>query len=104
VGSPRRKAGWNFWNYPSPEGVIGIDAFGSTIDTALQKGLFQKSGNWYVHPEFPGGKLNGGAQVKSFLRENPDLAEAIRRDLVMREFNKVGNIMEAKETLADVAS
>lgn len=103
VGSPRRKAGWNYWNYTSPNGVLGIDTFQATVDAALQGGFFEKTGNWYLHDSFPGGKLNGGNQVVTFLRNTPDVMEDVRRGLVMQAYNTKGNIMEERETLADAA-
>lgn len=101
VGAPRRKAGWNYWNYPSPSGVVGIDTFQATVDSALQGGLFEKAGAWYRHDSFPGGKLNGGVAVTNFLRENADVMEEVRRELVMKAYNERGNVMEERETLAD---
>lgn len=102
VGAPRRKAGWNYWNYRSPAGVMGIDTFQATVDSALQSGLFEKAGAWYRHASFPDGKLNGGVKVTEFLRENPNVMEDVRRELVMKAYNERGNVMEAdRETLAD---
>lgn len=104
VGAPRRKAGWNYWNYPSPNGVVGIDTFQSLVDAALQGELFERAGAWYRHDAFPDGKLNGGVAVTNFLRENPTVMEEIRRELVMKAFKTKGNIMEVgeREVLADV--
>ena len=102
VGAPKRRAGWNYWNVPSPEGIVGIDAFGAFVDVALQKSAFKKAGNWYYHESFPDGKLNGGVAVTSFLRGRPDIVEEIRRDLVMQEFKTAGNVMEEREVLVDV--
>jgi len=103
VGSPRRKAGWNYWNYKSPAGVLGIDTFQATVDAALQSGVFEKAGAWYRHDVFPGGKLNGGVAVTNFLRENPSVMEQLRRGLVMQAYSDRGSVMEepVRETLAD---
>lgn len=94
VGAPRRKAGWNYWNYKSPNGVVGIDTFQSLIDAALQGGAFESSGSWYRHESFPSGKLQGGSAVASFLRENPNVAEEVRLGLITNAYEKKGNIME----------
>lgn len=102
VGSPRRAAGWNYWNYQSPDGVLGIDRFQALVDAALQGNAFERAGAWYRHPSFPDGKLNGGVAVTNFLRENPDVMEEVRRDLIMQAYKEKGNIMEERETLADV--
>lgn len=103
VGAPRRKAGWNYWNYMSPDGVLGIDTFQSTVDVALQRGVFRKAGNWYYHDEFPDGKLNGVAAVTAYLRENDSLAEEVRRIAVLKAYNNEGDVMQddAREVLAD---
>lgn len=104
VGSPRRAAGWNYWNFPSPNGVIGIDTFQDTVDVALRQGMFERRGAWYYSDLFPDGKLNGGVAVTDFLRTNDDVMEEVRRKLVMDAYQKQGNIMEAeeREVLADV--
>lgn len=102
VGAPRRKAGWNYWNFPSPDGVVGIDVFQDAVDCALRQGVFRKAGAWYYHDAFPDGKLNGGVAVSKFMRENPSLMAQIRKDLVMQAFNSFGNVMEEeRETLAE---
>lgn len=105
VGSPRRGAGWNYWNYASPNGVLGIDTFQDTVDVALRMGAVAKAGSWYRHEEFPDGRLQGGLAVTEFLRDNPDVMNDIKKDLVMRAYNKVGNIMDeekSNEVLTDV--
>lgn len=102
VGAPRRGAGWNYWNYPSPHGVIGIDTFQDTVDVALRMGAIQRAGAWYRHDTFPDGKLNGGQAVSDFLRDHPDAMEQMRRDLVIKAYNSEGSIMdEGREVLAD---
>jgi recombination protein RecA len=97
VGSPRRKAYWNYWNYKSPEGIIGIDTVGAVIDTALQRGLFEKKGSWYMHDSFPEGKLQGGAAVVNFLRNNDQKVEELRRALVLDAWNTEGSVMQEEE-------
>jgi recombination protein RecA len=98
VGQPRRAAGWNFWNYPSPNGVVGIDTFQDTVDTALRWGVFEQAGAWYRSDLFPDGKLQGGAAVVNFLRENPQLMEEVRQKLVAKAYTKQTT---EKETLVD---
>jgi len=103
VGSPRRRAGWNYWNYLSPDGVIGIDTFQDTIDVALRQDVFKSSGSWYYHEAFPDGKLQGGQKVIDFLRNDPDLTKKVRQQLVLNAYND-GNIMaeeESREVLTD---
>jgi recombination protein RecA len=102
VGSPRRKAGWNYWDYPSPNGVIGIDTFQDTVDVALRMGTLERRGAWFYNDNFPNGKLNGGVAVTNFLRESPDFMEEVRKQMVINAFHSNGNIMEdTREVLAD---
>jgi recombination protein RecA len=102
VGAPRRSASWNYWNYQSPDGVLGIDIFQDAVDCALRYGAVRKTGSWFQSDDFPDGKLHGGDKVVDFFRAHPELFEKIRRDLVMQAFNKQGNIMEEeRETLVD---
>lgn len=98
VSPPNQKTGWNFWNYPSPYDAVGIDLTQDAIDCALRMGMFRKGGAWYYHDSFPEGKLQGGASVSAFLRENPTLLESMRRDLVMQAFNSQ---TKEKEVLTD---
>lgn len=106
VGAPRRRAGWNYWNYPSPHGVLGIDTFQNTVDVALQRGAIEKRGGWYYHDEFPDGKLNGGPAVTNFLRENEPVMQDIRQVLVLDAYRNDGDVMQddAREVLADTVS
>lgn len=105
VGAPRRVAGWNYWNFPSPNGVVGIDTFQDTVDVALRAGMFDRRGAWYYSDLFPDGKLNGGVAVTNFLRDNADVMEDVRRKLVMQAYNTQGNIMEEeREVLTDVTA
>lgn len=87
VGSPNKTVGWNFWNYPSPDGVIGIDILQNAIDSALQFRTIEQGGSWYKHESFPDGKLQGQESVSAFLKENPAILEEIRREFVMSVFN-----------------
>jgi len=94
VGAPRRFAGWNYWNYPSPDGVIGIDTFQDTVDVALRQNVFRASGTWYYHDDFPDGKLQGGQKVIDFLRINPSLMKEVRQQLVMQAYHTTGSVMD----------
>ncbi len=87
VGQPRRAAGWNYWNYPSPEGTVGIDTFQDAVDVALRRGVFEKAGAWYRHESFPEGKLQGGAAVTNFLRKNPEVMNEVKTKLVREAYD-----------------
>jgi recombination protein RecA len=106
VGAPRRAAGWNYWDYRSPDGVLGIDTFQDTVDVALRRGMFERRGAWFYSDVFPDGKLNGGVAVSNFLRANPDVMTDVRKELVMKAYNNEGNVMdeEAREVLTDAVT
>ncbi len=94
VGSPRRSAGWNFWNYETAGHRYGFDRFQDILDTSLQTGVIQQGGAWFRHPDFPDGKLQGKDKVIEFLQANPDKIEELRRNMVLAAYNTAGNIME----------
>lgn len=101
VAAAHQRTGWNFWHYPSPEGVIGIDVLQNAIDAALQFGIIERGGAWYKHELFPEGKLMGASNVIDFLKADTNAAETIRRELVMSVYHS-DEETSARETLADV--
>ena len=55
----------------------GISREGSLIDVGVEQGLIRKSGAWYT---YEGDQLGQGKEnVRSFLRDNPDLADEIEK-------------------------
>jgi recombination protein RecA len=94
VGSPRRSAGWNFWNYETPENEYGFDRVQDIIDTSLQSGAIRKSGAWLYHDDFPDGKLQGKPALKEFILKEPKVIETLRRDMVTKAYNTIGNVMD----------
>jgi recombination protein RecA len=53
----------------------GISKYGDLIDVGVEAGIIEKSGSWYSHA---GERIGQGREnVKRFLRENPDLFEAM---------------------------
>jgi recombination protein RecA len=87
AGAPNQKATYMFWNYPSPEGVIGIDRAQEVIDLALRLDVIERAGAYYRHDSFPDGQLQGKEAVGAFLRTNQDAFEAIRTDLMEIAFS-----------------
>ena len=57
----------------------GIDLAGELLDLGVEAGLLDKSGSWYSYGEEKLG--NGREACKSYLREHPDLLEAIHDQL-----------------------
>lgn len=104
VGAPNRQAAWNFWNFPSPDGIVGIDTTQDIIDLAMRTNIIKRAGAWYQHDEFPDGKINGGKGVTEFLRENQDALEQIRKEVVTHGI--VSNSQQdssVREVLTDAA-
>ncbi|CAN5199995.1 intein-containing recombinase RecA [soil metagenome] len=57
----------------------GISREGSLIDVGVEQGIVRKSGAWYT---YEGDQLGQGKEnVRSFLRDNPDLADEIEKKL-----------------------
>src|SRR5256714_8769695 len=57
----------------------GISREGSLIDVGVEQGLVKKSGAWYT---YEGDQLGQGKEnVRSFLRDNPDLANEIEKKI-----------------------
>jgi recombination protein RecA len=55
----------------------GISREGSLIDVGVEQGLIKKSGAWYTYESDQLGQ--GKENVRSFLRDNPDLADEIEK-------------------------
>jgi recombination protein RecA len=57
----------------------GISREGSLIDVGVDQGLIKKSGAWYT---YEGDQLGQGKEnVRSFMRDNPDLADEIEKKI-----------------------
>jgi recombination protein RecA len=57
----------------------GISREGSLIDMGVEHGLIRKSGAWYT---YDGDQLGQGKEnARSFLRDNPDLANEIEKKI-----------------------
>src|ERR1700742_1919187 len=57
----------------------GISREGSLIDVGVEQGIVKKSGAWYT---YEGDQLGQGKEnVRSFLRDNPDLADEIEKKI-----------------------
>jgi recombination protein RecA len=55
----------------------GISREGSLIDVGVEQGLVRKAGAWYT---YDGEQLGQGKEnVRTFLRENPDVADEIEK-------------------------
>ena len=88
VGYPNVNTAWNFWNQPSPEGLVGIDVLQDVIDTSLQRGKIERGGKYYKNDLFPGGRIDGKDETRQWLAEHPEVVASLRRELVMEEYEK----------------
>ncbi|MDO4908478.1 MAG: recombinase RecA [Corynebacterium sp.] len=71
----------------------GISREGSIIDLGVEMGVIKKSGSWFT---FEGDQLGQGREkVRTYLKENPELADAIE-DRIFREA-KVGKYANAED-------
>jgi recombination protein RecA len=57
----------------------GISREGSLIDVGVEQGLIRKSGAWYTYDSDQLGQ--GKENVRTFLRDNPDLADEIEKKI-----------------------
>jgi recombination protein RecA len=71
---------------------VGISREGSLIDLGVEQGIVRKSGAWYT---YNGDQLGQGKEnARSFLRENPDLANEIEKQI--KEKLGIGPRMDAE--------
>jgi protein RecA len=69
----------------------GISREGSLVDMGVEHGLVRKSGAWYT---YEGDQLGQGKEnARSFLRDNPDLADEIEKRI--KEKLGVGAVLDA---------
>jgi recombination protein RecA len=70
----------------------GISREGSLIDLGVEQGIVRKSGAWYT---YNGDQLGQGKEnARSFLRENPDLANEIEKQI--KEKLGIGPVLDAE--------
>jgi recombination protein RecA len=77
---------------------IGISREGSLIDMGVEQGIVRKSGAWYT---YEGDQLGQGKEnARSFLRDNPDLANEIEKRI--KEKLGVGPRLDAPTAAVEV--
>jgi recombination protein RecA len=79
----------------------GISKVGELLDLGATAGVVEKSGSWY---SYNGERIGQGREnAKSFLRQNPDVADAIEAAIRANAgliASKIGNISETSEAEA----
>jgi recombination protein RecA len=74
----------------------GISREGSLIDVGVEQGIVRKSGAWYT---YDGEQLGQGKEnVRTFLKENPDLADEI--DLKIKQKLGIGVAVDPADEIA----
>jgi recombination protein RecA len=76
----------------------GISRHGEIVDLGVKQGLIEKAGSWYSYNENRIGQ--GKDNVRSFLKENPDIADEIEaqiREKLMPSVADESSPKEAKE-------
>ncbi|MCW2613676.1 MAG: recA protein, partial [Frankiales bacterium] len=74
---------------------VGISREGSLVDMGVEHGIVRKSGAWYT---YEGDQLGQGKEnARSFLRDNPDLADEIEKRI--KEKLGVGAVLDADADL-----
>jgi recombination protein RecA len=69
----------------------GISREGSLVDVGVEQGIVRKSGAWYT---YEGDQLGQGKEnARSFLRDNPDLANEIEKRI--KEKLSIGPVLDA---------
>jgi len=70
----------------------GVSKVGELIDLGVKAGVVEKSGSWYSHDSQRIGQ--GRENAKTFLKENPDVADAIERAIRQNAGLIAENILE----------
>ena len=79
---------------------VGISREGSLVDVGVEQGIVRKSGAWYT---YEGDQLGQGKEnVRTFLRDNPDLADEIEKKV--KEKLGVGPTLDAPAAEAPAAA
>jgi recombination protein RecA len=77
----------------------GISAEGDILDLTATAGIVEKSGSWY---SYNGERIGQGRdQAKTYLKENPKLAEELRNKILTA--NGIGKLLMTQESGAAVA-
>ncbi len=76
-----KQAVFTHFHIKTDEYPFGIDYFSDIFNIAKVSGVLSGSG-WLKHEVFPGGKINGAAAAKDFLRDNPKALEKVTADVL----------------------
>lgn len=80
-------AKFDFYHIRTDEYGFGIDKAADLVSVGKVSGVFGVAGAWLEHPAFPKGKLNGQAAVAKFVKEQPEVLDIIRKDVVAQMLN-----------------
>ncbi len=96
-----KAAEFDFYNIMTEEyGVLGVDHVADVVNTAKVAGLLKKNGSWLESDLFPSGKLQGIPKARKFFRENPEVYDIVREQVMAI---MIANELEAGEANAKKA-
>ena len=75
VGPPNLSGQYDFYYQGE---VLGVDHVGETLDVAEMCGAVEKGGAWYT---VEGERLQGRAKAVQYLRDNPEVVEALQEKI-----------------------
>jgi recombination protein RecA len=95
LAAPKQVANWQFI-HDEVEGLpFGIDKVGEIIDLALRLDVVERAGAMYRHELFPDGQIKGKDATIDFIRNNDEVFEALRKEVMKLAANQA----EGTETL-----
>ena len=65
----------------------GISYLADIVNTGLSQGIVKKAGSWFQYEDKKLGQGMEGA--KTFLKENPEIAEKIKKDIVEKSLGRL---------------
>lgn len=92
-----KSAQFNFFNIETEEYGLGVDKVSDLINVGKITGVIEGSGAWLKHPKFPGEKLQGRAALAKYMRETPEIAEAIRQGVITKMLEREITLAKDKD-------
>ncbi len=83
----RQKAQFDHYSMDIDDQPFGIDQGADVLNVGVRTGIIRKSGGWYYHDNFPGGKLLGKPAVGELLLHDRNVYDTIRSE-VLQKMNK----------------
>lgn len=91
----QHRARFDFYQKEVEDHPLGVDATADLLATATRTNVIEKAGAWYRHEVFPEGQLNGKKAVDEFVKENPEVVDDLRKQVL--------DVMLSQGALQDIA-